>query len=154
MSLIVALGTNIGDKKKNLAKALEMLNTKFQLVAMSKVYTSKAIEYTEQADFLNQVLEFKIPKEAPDEIMQILLKIEQEMGRSRQRPKGPRIIDLDILFWGTESYQNSIVTIPHPRWNERSFVVYPLSELPFFETLEKCFTIPKEFKNTATVLEE
>jgi len=58
----------------------------------------------------------------------------------------PRIIDMDIVFWGLETHHTKLVTIPHPRWPERSFVIRPLQELPFFKTIEKCFTIPKSFQ--------
>jgi 2-amino-4-hydroxy-6-hydroxymethyldihydropteridine diphosphokinase len=82
--------------------------------------------------------------------MQHCLRIEKEMGRERDIPKGPRIIDIDILFWGTEQIDVPGLTIPHPRWAERSFVVYPLQELPYFETLKNHYKIPSEFSNTAT----
>jgi 2-amino-4-hydroxy-6-hydroxymethyldihydropteridine diphosphokinase len=67
------------------------------------------------------------------------------MGRVRETFKGPRTIDLDIIFWGLETHHTNLVQIPHPRWVERSFVIRPLQELPFFKTIEKCFTIPKSF---------
>jgi 2-amino-4-hydroxy-6-hydroxymethyldihydropteridine diphosphokinase len=78
-------------------------------------------------------------------VMTRLLEIEQEFGRDRIIPKGPRTLDLDIVFWDMEFINSEHLIIPHPRWIERSFVVRPLSELPFFQTVEKCFTIPKTF---------
>ena len=90
-------------------------------------------------------MEFKIPAETPDEVMKSLLGIELSMGRQRDIPKGPRIIDLDIIFWGTEKFNTQHVIIPHPAWQERSFVVQPMKELPFFQTIQKCFTIPQSF---------
>ena len=74
------------------------------------------------------------------------LEIEKKFGRTREILRGPRLIDIDIIFWGLEKIQTQQVVIPHPRWMDRSFVVRPLQELPFFKTLEKCFTIPKSFE--------
>lgn len=145
MSLIIATGSNLGDSKNNLKIALEELKKNFDFISESRIYYSKAVDYTKQPDFFNQVLEFKLPSLTPDDVMTKLLEIEKKLGRTRDISRGPRTIDIDILFWGTDSIQTNIVTIPHPRWNERSFVVLPLRELPFFQTIEKCFTIPTTF---------
>lgn len=145
MSLILASGTNQGDLSQNLKTALFHLQKHFNLIEASRVYRSAAVDYMEQPDFLNQVMEFEIPKNTPDEVMKILLGIERIMGRERDIPKGPRIIDLDIIFWGLENFNTQHVIIPHPAWQERSFVVQPLKELPFFQTIQKCFTIPESF---------
>ncbi len=149
MSLIIATGSNQGDSLLTLEKAIQELSKHFTFIASSRVYVSKAIEYEDQPDFFNQVLEFKLPSIEPCETMDTLLQIEKSMGRQRNIPKGPRTIDLDILFWGTESFTKENLTVPHPRWQERSFVCLPLKELPFYETLKKCFTIPKSFTNNA-----
>lgn len=145
MSLLIATGSNIGDSKKILLDAQNKLSELFSFVAASRIYSSKAIEYENQPDFLNQVLEFKLPALSPEETMTTLLEIEVIFGRRRDIPKGPRTLDLDILFWGLEEFNGPALIIPHPRWSERSFVVKPLQELPFFQTIEKCFTIPKTF---------
>lgn len=150
MALIIATGSNVGDPLKQLQEAERILSCGFQLVASSRVYVSKAVEYENQPDFFNQVLEFVQPDDSPQEVMQKLLEIEKQLGRNRIIPKGPRTIDLDIIFWGTENFNSDYLTIPHPRWMERSFVVKPLQELPFFQTIEKCFTIPKSFLIDAT----
>jgi 2-amino-4-hydroxy-6-hydroxymethyldihydropteridine diphosphokinase len=151
MSLVIALGSNMGDKLNHLNTAIEKLNQHFTMIAKSHVYESAAIEYENQNDFLNQVVEFKVPKMEVDQVMQLLLDIEQNMGRQRDIPKGPRVIDLDILFWGNKSFHSDITIIPHPRWSERSFVVLPLTELPFYESLKKWAKIPTSFSNTAKV---
>lgn len=146
MSLIIATGSNISDPLQNLALAKNLLSQKFELIAESRIYHSAAVDYEAQPDFFNQVLEFKIPAMTPDQVMNWLLETEKSMGRVRDISRGPRTIDLDIVFWGTEVHHTNLVQIPHPRWSERSFVVRPVQELPFFKTLEKCFTIPKSFK--------
>lgn len=145
MSLIIASGSNIGNSVNTLHEAKNNLSRKFQFIAASRIFCSRAVEYENQPDFYNQVLEFALPELTPDQVMQILLEIEKQLGRHRDIPKGPRTLDLDIIFWGTTSYNSNAVMIPHPRWSERSFVVRPLQELPFFQTIQKCFTIPQSF---------
>lgn len=145
MSLIIATGSNIGESLKTLAKAKNVLQDHFEFIAASRVYSSRAVDYIGQPDFFNQVLEFKLPSLLPLEVMNQLLEIEKLFGRTRETPKGPRTLDLDIIFWDQISLNENGLIIPHPRWIERSFVVRPLSELPFFKSIEKCFTIPKSF---------
>jgi 2-amino-4-hydroxy-6-hydroxymethyldihydropteridine diphosphokinase len=145
MSLIIATGSNLGDSQILLKKAMLRIALDFQFIANSRVYRSEAVDYENQPDFFNQVLEFTLPKISPLQTMSMLLEIEKEFGRSRIISKGPRTLDLDIIFWGIETVDVPALTIPHPRWQDRSFVVKPLQELPFFKTIEKCFTIPKTF---------
>jgi len=146
MSLIIATGSNLDHPIQNLSEAKSTLKKEFKLLFESKIYLSKAVDYENQPDFYNQVLEFEIPEKSPQEVMKRLLEIEAFMGRKRDISRGPRTIDLDILFWGNLSIQTYDLIVPHPRWMERSFVVKPLSELPFFQTIKKCFTIPNTFK--------
>ncbi len=151
-TFFIATGSNLGNKKANLFLALTQLQLHFQLVAQSRIYESPAVDYLNQPDFYNQVLEFELPLSSPEEAMALLLKIEKEMGRNRIIPKGPRLIDLDILFWGELQISNQMLQIPHPRLFERSFVVYPLSELPGFSKLKTMHTFRLEFDNSATAL--
>ncbi len=146
MSLIIATGSNIGNSQEILLEAKKRLSLDFKLIAESRIYTSQAVEYKNQPDFFNQVLEFEIPDLDHVTAMNSLLKIEKEFGRNREIPKGPRTLDLDIIFWGLERINNETLIVPHPRWTERSFVVKPFQELPFFQTIEKCFTIPRSFE--------
>lgn len=152
MSLIIASGSNLGDPVKNLNAAREELSRHFTFIAASRIFMSPAVEYENQPDFYNQVMEFALPAITPDEVMETLLDIEKKHGRHRDIPKGPRTLDLDIIFWGTNSYRTATVEIPHPRWSERSFVVRPLHDLPFFQTIRKCFTIPESFTVEAAPL--
>ncbi len=80
-------------------------------------------------------------------MVESLLKIEGELGRLRTVPKGPRIIDIDLIFLGTKVYKDNIVEIPHPRAFNRSFVILPLKELPYYSTIKQFFKIPINFKN-------
>lgn len=152
MSLVIATGSNLGDSVGFLRKAKELLSQEFILIAESRIYTSKAVDYEAQPDFYNQVLEFRLPDLDPAAVMTRLLEIERTLGRVRDQWRGPRTIDIDILFWGNLSLRTDHLTIPHPRWKERSFVVRPLRELPFFQTIEKCSTIPETFDIEATPL--
>ena len=145
MPLIIATGSNLFSRIEHLDWAKRELTQHFKLIAESRVYQSSAVDYEAQPEFLNQVLQFALPWQQPHEVMQILLNIEQDRGRTRDVSRGPRTLDLDILFWGTSFIQSATLTSPHPRWKERSFVVRPLSELPFWHLIEKCFTIPKSF---------
>lgn len=150
MSLIIATGSNLGDKKANLEKAIDLLSKNFTLISQSKVYSSPAVGKTDQPSFYNQVLEFKLPQAKPEEVMNKLLEIEQEMGRVRDVHWGPRIIDLDIIFWNDLELNSKLLTLPHPRWKERAFVVKPLRELPFFQVISKSHKMPDEFDHIAS----
>lgn len=151
-SFFIATGTNLGDRAKNLVIAKERLKHHFELIAESSIFESPAIDYLDQPDFYNQVLELKLPNLKPEKVMSLLLDIEKKMGRNRLIPKGPRLIDLDILFWGLEEIQTPTLQIPHPRLFERSFVVLPLSELPGFKILEQKFQFNFSFNNCATAI--
>lgn len=145
MSLIIATGSNLNNKIENLNSAKIKLQSFFTLISESEIFESVAVDYTEQPDFYNQLLEFKIPTHSKDRTMQLLLDIEKDLGRVRDIDKGPRTIDIDIIFWGLETYKSNILTLPHPSWDQRSFVVRPLQQLPFFQTLKKYYKIPHTF---------
>lgn len=150
MSLFIATGSNIGDRLIHLNEARDILSRELEFVAESRVYESPAVDYLNQPDFYNQVLEFKIPNGTPEMLMKKLLNIEKTMGRDRTTPKGPRVIDLDILFWGESEISTPDLTVPHPRLFERSFVVLPLAELPGFKKLQAKFLFNFTFDNTAS----
>lgn len=150
MSLFIATGSNIGDRKFHLDLAKKYLAKKLIFIAESKIYESPAVDYLNQPDFYNQVLEYEIPSDSPQDIMDFLLETELLMGRNRLIPKGPRIIDLDMIFWGELKIQSEKLILPHPRLFERSFVVLPLSELPGFKTLQKKQSFNFTFDNHAT----
>lgn len=153
MSVIISTGSNLGNRLAYLSEAKERLNKQLQFIAESRVYESDAVDYENQPAFLNQVLEFQVPyDQGPREILKLLLSIEKDMGRIRDIPKGPRTIDLDLLFWKTDQLSLPELDLPHPRLFTRSFIVLPLMELPYAATLKRFFTIPDEFSNTAKPL--
>ncbi len=152
MSLFIATGTNLDDRLLNLLNAKNSLCSYLNLIAESQVYESAAVDFTNQPDFYNQVLEFEIPRMTPQECMKRLLETEQKLGRNRLIPKGPRLIDLDILFWNNLEIKSELLMIPHPSLFTRSFVVLPLSELPGFSKLKESFSFTFSFPNSATAL--
>lgn len=143
MALILSLGSNQGDRIDFLYRAKELLDSRYSPVAQSFIYESEAVDYIDQPKFLNQLLEYQLPQSEPDKVMTSLLQIEVELGRVRDIPKGPRTIDIDIVFWGTNSIDTPLVKAPHPSWDKRDFVVAPLHELPYAKTLQKHFYLPK-----------
>ncbi len=146
--MVVASGSNLGDRLGHLYEAARLLSVHFKLVAMSRVYASPAVEYLEQPEFLNQVLEFQDPHLPADEVLDVLMSIETQMGRRRDIPKGPRSIDLDLLFVGDEILDTPQLQLPHPRLFMRSFVL-PLRELPCFPFLQEHFPFSDRFENEA-----
>lgn len=125
----LSLGSNIGDRGGNLARAVEALRARgVRVVRESSVYETEPVEMREQDWFLNSVVEVETEMRAR-ELLEALLGIEREMGRERRVPKGPRVIDLDILLYGDEVVDDPGLQIPHPRMTERRFVLVPLAEI-------------------------
>lgn len=143
MSLIISLGSNLNDRVANLSDALEKLCKHFNCISLSNIYESGAVDYLDQPDFLNQVAEFALPNKTPQETMSLLLEIENELGRIRAYDKGPRIIDIDIIFWNNLKIQSKDLIIPHESWAKRDFIIKPLTELKYFaEDHEKMNSLP------------
>src|ERR1700722_1688499 len=125
----LSLGSNIGDRARNITHAFEQLAShSVRLVKQSSLYETEPVELREQDWFLNCVAEIETNLR-PQELMQVLLNIERSMGRERTVPKGPRIIDVDILLFGSERVHESHLEIPHPRMADRRFVLVPLAEI-------------------------
>lgn len=129
-TVYLSLGTNMGDKKKNLLAAIEKIgkleNTK--VTSQSTILETEPFGYTEQDMFLNACIELKTLF-TPQELLEKLLGIELEMGRVRTIKWGPRIIDIDILFFDDEIIQDKNLAVPHPWISERMFVLEPLCEI-------------------------
>jgi 2-amino-4-hydroxy-6-hydroxymethyldihydropteridine diphosphokinase len=132
--VFIGLGSNLGHRLLNLTHAFAMVSQvpHIENACLSTVFESKAQQWptdTSQApDFLNAVAVFWCGLSARA-LLQHLLQIEKRMGRVRQERWGPRIIDLDILYFGTLRIEEPGLTIPHPRIHERPFVMLPLREL-------------------------
>jgi 2-amino-4-hydroxy-6-hydroxymethyldihydropteridine diphosphokinase len=127
--IYLSLGSNIGDRAQNIAQAIEALPSHgVRLARQSSLYETEPVELRAQDWFLNCVVEVETNLQ-PQELMQVLLKIERSMGRERTVPKGPRVIDMDILLFGSATVAESHLEIPHPRMNDRRFVLVPLTEI-------------------------
>ena len=155
MALILALGSNLGNRSENLKKALGYLKESFKEVKKSHIYQSNAVDYIHQGPFLNQVVEYKRPSIQAREILQITQEIERKCGRTYTSPKGPRVLDIDIIFFGKEKMTSPNLQIPHPRWNKRAFVYWPLHELPGFKKIKGLFESgPKELPRDIALYKE
>jgi len=130
MYYIIALGSNIGNRKKNLEKAIEAINNipYTDVIKASSVYETEPVDYLRQDNFYNIVVEVKSLFE-PNEMLGICLGIESGLGRIRGIKNGPRIIDLDVIFAEDKKIKTKNLTIPHQRYNERRFVLAPLLEI-------------------------
>jgi 2-amino-4-hydroxy-6-hydroxymethyldihydropteridine diphosphokinase len=151
MSLVLALGSNIGDRENNLLTALSKLNEFFgQPISISQIYESAAIGKTDQPSFYNFCVEYTLPEITPRKALETCLAIEHSMGRVREEHWGPRNIDIDIIFFGDINVDEEGLHVPHPRYKERSFVARPLMELDFYKTLSNKVKIPDHFEIDAT----
>ena len=126
--VFLALGSNLGNRKQNLEKALNYIAEKVTIDMLSPVYESDPIGYTEQPLFLNAVLGGTTVLK-PLELLKFSKDIEQKMGRQPGFPNGPRTLDIDILFYDAKMINKPELTIPHPRLTTRAFVLVPLAEL-------------------------
>lgn len=128
----ISIGTNMGDKEKNISDALNMIREKANIINESSRITTKAWGLTDQDDFLNMAIEVESYEE-PEDFLKILQNIEDELGRVRKIKWGPRLIDLDILFVDDEVIYTKDLKVPHPYIEQRDFVLDPLNEIaPFF----------------------
>jgi 2-amino-4-hydroxy-6-hydroxymethyldihydropteridine diphosphokinase len=127
--IYLSLGSNIGDRERNLRKAVEQLAARdVRVLHTSRIYETEPVDYKDQAWFLNQVVEAETAL-FPMQLLTRIGRVERELGRVRRVPKGPRIIDIDILFYGAAVVDTRRLEIPHPRVAERRFVLAPLAEL-------------------------
>ena len=128
-NVYIGLGTNLGDRNGNLCRARSLMNQRgLRIVRESSVLTTEPVEYLDQPDFLNQIVKVETVI-SPHEMLDLLIAIENEMGRVRDLPKGPRIIDLDILLYDNIAISDNRITLPHPGIATREFIQYHLREL-------------------------
>ena len=122
-------GGNLGDREANLKSAIKYIEQYCgTIVQKSSLYETAAWGLQYQPDFYNQVLLINTNLEASN-LLEILLRIEYKMGRKREIKMGPRTIDIDILFFNDEIIKMPNLVIPHPRMQDRKFVLMPLAEI-------------------------
>lgn len=125
----IAIGSNIGDRQKALEDALNQIEKEgIKVTRVSSFYETPPYGYTDQPPFLNGAIEVQTTLSAR-ELLKTLLSIEKDLGRVRQFKWGPRTIDLDIIFFNNEVYNEPDLIIPHPDMQNRSFVLTPLNDI-------------------------
>jgi 2-amino-4-hydroxy-6-hydroxymethyldihydropteridine diphosphokinase len=124
----LALGSNMGNRAANLKAAIAALPPQMEVKAKSRVYETPPWGYTNQEKFLNQVLMVQTYV-SPEPLMKHLKRLEVALGREPTFQYGPRLIDIDILFFDDLVFESSILTIPHPHLHERGFVLLPLMDI-------------------------
>lgn len=126
--ILLSLGTNLGDREDNLRNAIAALAPVVRVTRESRVYETAPWGFTDQPSFLNMVVagETGLP---PLELLKFLKTLETELGRTPTFRYGPRLIDLDILFYNDLILQTPELTIPHPKLHERAFVLVPLADV-------------------------
>ncbi len=125
----LALGSNLGDRETNLRAAVSRLESdEIRVVRRSSLYETAPQEILDQPWFLNAVVEIET-RLFPLQLLARVREIERQMGRRRVTPKGPRNIDIDILFYGRSVIATAELEVPHPRLAQRRFVLEPLAEI-------------------------
>jgi len=127
--IYLSLGSNLGDRERNLRAAIERLAAPdLRVLRVSPIYETEPVDNTDQRWFLNLVVEAETTL-FPLQLLARTQKLERALGRVRTVPKGPRTIDIDILFYGTAVMRTGKLEIPHPRLAARRFVLAPLHDL-------------------------
>lgn len=127
-TIYLALGSNLGDRRANLAAAIQRLRNAIEINSISSVYETEPVGYTEQPRFLNLALQGQTTL-SPEALLAYVKSIEAALGRQHTFRNGPRPIDIDILFYDDIRHEQEHLTVPHPRLAERAFVLAPLAEI-------------------------
>ena len=131
MKYIIGLGTNLGNKKKNIDRAVQAFEhlPKCTVLCRSALFETEPVGYAEQDSFYNACLEIESSL-TPNEMLGVCLGIEAAFGRERLIKNGPRILDLDVILTSEQTEMNEEnLILPHPRYTERRFVLIPLLDL-------------------------
>jgi 2-amino-4-hydroxy-6-hydroxymethyldihydropteridine diphosphokinase len=155
MKYFLCLGSNLGDRAKNLERALVLLEEAgVKIVQRSSLYETQPVDLTSQPWFFNQVVEAESNLNAHD-LLGMIKYIEKRIGGKAPFSRGPRLIDIDILLAEENVVQTEELVIPHPRLDKRNFVLIPLSEIspqsihPLFG--EKIEDLCRKSKDTSLV---
>lgn len=128
-NIYLLLGTNLGNKLKNLERVAELLiANRIAIRRESSIYETAAWGIENQPSFLNQVLVIETSK-SPEKLLELINKIEVEMGRVRTEKWGERLIDVDLLYYGAQIIETEKLTVPHPEIQNRRFTLLPLAEI-------------------------
>lgn len=124
--IFLGLGSNLGDRLAHLYQAIELLA--LPVHKRSSIYETEPVDFLDQPWFLNRVIEVTSDL-LPSKLLEACLRVEGEMGRVREQPKGPRVIDIDVLLIGNRIVNEPQLTVPHPGISARRFVLEPLAEI-------------------------
>lgn len=126
--VLLALGANLGDPRRQLARAVRALRGFVAGLRESSVYRTEPVGYADQPDFYNQVVRGTTTLTA-EEVLDRILAVERELGRERTFRNAPRVIDIDLLAYGGAVLRTPRLTLPHPGIATRGFVLHPLAEV-------------------------
>ncbi len=127
--VFIGLGSNLGECYINLTRAKELLiKENIKIIKESSITETDPVDFLEQPRFLNQIILVQTSL-SPENLLKVLNKIEKNLGRKKVIPKGPRIIDLDILLYANNIINEKNLIIPHPAIKERKFILKHLIEL-------------------------
>jgi len=126
----IGMGSNLGDRAGNLLAAVRCLvEADFTVNCLSNIYETEPVGLESELDFLNMIAAVQVRDVKPTQMMARLLRIEYILGRRDKNEKKPRTIDLDLLFFGSETMDTPFLTLPHPRLHLRKFVLAPMVEI-------------------------
>ena len=128
MKAVVALGANLEEPRKAIELAIELLKQSTDVTAISSLYETAPVGGPQQDNYINAVVILESELPAAD-LLALLHGIEKSMGRVREERWGPRVIDLDLIQYGTLLSKSEELTLPHPRAHERRFVLEPWQEI-------------------------
>jgi len=128
VTVYLGLGSNLGNRQSNLDRALDFLSQRLRVEKVSSMYDTEPVGNVDQPRFLNSVCQVNTTL-APTELLTLAKAIERKLGRVPRPRNSPRLIDIDILFYGDQVVETPELVIPHPRLAERAFVLIPLAEI-------------------------
>ena len=126
--VFLGIGSNLGDREENLAQARDSIEAFVRIEAVSPVYETNAWGFEDQPAFLNQVIHIKTSL-SPQALLNRIKRIEKDLGRKKSFRWGPRLIDIDILFFADYIIESASLTIPHKELHKRAFVLVPLADI-------------------------
>ncbi len=128
--VLISVGSNQNGPETQILRAIGKLSEYFSNLKTSALYLTEPVGSVIQDAFVNAAISFETDRTAP-EVLRVLLDIESQAGRNRQTetPKGPRALDLDMIFFGSEIWSDESLEIPHPRYQDRRFVLEPANEV-------------------------
>ncbi len=124
----IGIGSNVGERIDNCAQAVRQISNFANIVSVSSLYETEPVDKEDQPDFINCAVKIETAL-YPLDLLESIQSVEDRMGRRREERWGPRVIDLDIIFYDNLVIETEKLTIPHPRAHLRRFVLLPISEI-------------------------